>query len=457
MRGFFGSMLGRVFLLLIGGIIISALITHLLAGRERQQVVSQFFHFRAVERVVQFISLLDTVPAEARPQVLAVARGNGIIVDLVPTVALNIVQDADLTDTLRQRVGPGIRIVASAPVKKDCPTPPPRLSDFDLPLRKREFCQIVNATLHDGTPVQLKVRLEPPPPRLLPPWLPYPGLLIFLICLGVLAYMVAKMTMLPLRLLAQAATDFGRDIRHAPMAEKGPTEVRRAAAAFNAMQTQIRRYIHERTHMLAAITHDLQTPLTRLRLRLEKVNDEDLRGRLIGDLTSMQEMIREGLDLARSMDTDEAMQVLDLDSVLDSECADYAESGQDVATVNGHTSASVRAQPVALRRCLGNVISNAVKYGGFARVSAGVERGRAVIRVRDGGPGIPPDKLDAVFEPFYRLENSRSRETGGTGLGLTIARNIAERHGGSLKLRNHPDGGLEAILELPLLAVRPNP
>ncbi len=405
--------------------------------------------------MVQFISLLDAVPTEARPRVLAAARGSGIVASLAPPAATDTVQDADLTDTLQQRLGPAVRVTASAPTSQDCPLVP-RFGNLDLPPRKMEICQLVSATLHDGTAVQMKVRLEPPA-RLLPPWLPYPGLLIFLLCLGVLAFAVAHMATRPLRLLAQAASDFGRDIRHAPMAETGPTEVRRAAAAFNAMQTRIRRYIHERTHMLAAITHDLQTPLTRMRLRLEKVGDEELRGKLIGDLTSMHDMIKEGLDLARSMDTDEAMQVLDLDSLLDSECADYAESGQDVATVNGHTNASVRAQPVALRRCLGNVISNAVKYGGCARVSAGVEDGRAVIRVRDGGPGIPPDKLEAVFEPFCRLENSRSRETGGTGLGLTIARNIAERHGGSLTLRNHPGGGLEAVLRLPLLSVRQGP
>jgi signal transduction histidine kinase len=443
-------MLGRVFLMLIGGIIASALLTHLLAGRERQQMMEQFHRLRAVERVVQFVSLLEAVPVEARPRLAAAARG-GIIAALNPPVeAVTGTPDTALTAALQERLGPGIRITASEPMDTACLVPTQSGNPNPL-LRRAAICRLVNLTLHDGTPVQLNIRLSPPP-QLLPPWLPYPGLLIFLFCLGMLAYAIAHMAIRPLRLLAQAAMDFGRDIGHAPMAEKGPTEVRRAAAAFNVMQTRIRHYIQERAHMLAAITHDLQTPLTRLRLRLEKVNDEDLRTKLVADMSSMQDMIREGLDLARSMDTGEAMQTLDLDSVLDSVCADHADMGQD-AKFEGRTNASLRAQPVALRRCLVNVIDNAVKYGGFARITAGVEGGRVVIRVRDGGPGIPWDKLEAVFEPFYRLESSRSRETGGTGLGLTIARNIAERHGGSLRLRNFPHGGLEAILELPLAPV----
>jgi signal transduction histidine kinase len=446
-KTFFNSMLGRMFLILIGGIIISVLITEFLAGRERQEMLSQFHRFRATERVIQFISLLDTIPVEARPRLVTAAKVNGIFIKLLPTAERNTVQDIDLTETLRQRLGAGIRVTASMPTRQDCP-PLSGPRDVDPP-RINTMCQTVNATLHDGTPVQLNVRLITPVPRVLPPGLSFPGLLLFVFFVGTLAYVVAHMATRPLRMLAQAATDFGRDIRHAPMMEEGPTEVRRAAEAFNIMQTRIRHSIHERTYMLAAISHDLQTPLTRLRLRLEKVKDEDLRNKLVADMESMQHIIREGLDLAHSMYSGEAIQTLDLDSVLESLCADHAESGEDVS-LTSRTNASLRAQPVALRRCLENMIINAIKYGGFARITATLEDGHAVIRVRDGGPGIPRDKIETVFEPFRRLEISRSRETGGTGLGLTIARNIAERHNGSLRLRNHPEGGLEAVLELPL-------
>ncbi len=204
--------------------------------------------------------------------------------------------------------------------------------------------------------------------------------------------------------------------------------------------------------MLAAITHDLQTPLTRLRLRLEKVEDKELQQKLVDDLAVMQDMVREGLDLARSMDSSEAMQRLDIDSLLDSVCADASDAGQQVE-LQGRTRAFVVAQPNALRRCLTNLLDNAFKYGQRAEVSIALDDllpNRVLIRIRDHGPGIPEGQLETVFEPFYRLETSRSRDTGGTGLGLTIARNIAENHGALLDLRNHAKGGLEVLLSLPL-------
>jgi signal transduction histidine kinase len=256
------------------------------------------------------------------------------------------------------------------------------------------------------------------------------------------------MTTRPLKQLAQAAKDLGHDINHPPLALSGASEIRQASAAFNAMQARIRQYIFQRTQMLAAITHDLQTPLTRMRLRLEKVSDRELQERLVGDLSAMQAMVREGLDLARSMDATETMQPLDLDSLLDSVCADASDASQQV-TLGGRASMALLGRPLDLRRCLVNLIDNAVKYGGQAEVKVERLSGAARIRIRDAGPGIADDELARVFEPFYRVESSRSRESGGTGLGLTIARNIAEQHGGSIALANHPDGGLEATLVLP--------
>jgi signal transduction histidine kinase len=277
---------------------------------------------------------------------------------------------------------------------------------------------------------------------------------VFAGCILALAYAVARMATRPLRELASAATQLGRNIASPPLPESGPAEVRDAAVAFNAMQARIRRDIQERTTMLAAITHDLQTPLTRLRLRLEKVEDEDLRERLVADLSAMQRTIAEGLELARSADLREAFASIDFDSLLDSACADARDAGQDV-TLHGRTGANVLGAPGALRRCFTNLLDNAVKYGRFARVEAALEGTHAVVRIRDGGPGIPEDQLAAVFDPFFRLESSRSRETGGTGLGLTIARNIAERHGGTLTLHNLAEGGLEAAVAIPRSAGRP--
>ena len=271
---------------------------------------------------------------------------------------------------------------------------------------------------------------------------------LYTISYVVLAYVIARIAIKPLRELSRAAHNFGNNIGSPPLPENGPTEVRDAARAFNAMQMRIQRDVRERTSMLAAITHDLQTPVTRLRLRLEKVSDAELREKLIGDLALMSETIADGLDLAQSLESREPAVRIDLDSVLASVCEDATDAGHDVR-LEGTTRAFISGSPSALRRCINNLVDNAIKYGNRAEVVANARDGRAIVRIGDEGPGIPADHLESVLDPFVRLETSRSRETGGTGIGLTIARNIAQRLGGTLTLRNRETGGLEAVLDVP--------
>jgi signal transduction histidine kinase len=202
--------------------------------------------------------------------------------------------------------------------------------------------------------------------------------------------------------------------------------------------------------MLVAIAHDLQTPLTRLRLRLEKVTDDDLRNRLLTDLSAIQVMVKEGLEFARSANNEEdPMQKTDLDSMIEAICNDATDAGQEVS-LSGRIGVPIMAQPSSLRRCISNLVDNAVKYGKFAHINIRRDASKVVLSIIDGGPGIPKDQMEEVFQPFNRLENSRSRDSGGTGLGLTIARNIAEKHRGTIKLRNIGDAdfGLEVTLEL---------
>lgn len=445
MKSIFQSMTSRIVLMLIAGVLISALLSLFLAFGERQRMIMQFRDFHAVERVAQFILALDTVRPDLRAPYLAAASGVGIQAEPAGADAQTKEPRSEFADRLQQRLPQGYRIVSTTAKPSDCSLPdnrnPGRAAGY------RVLCEALLITLQDGS--RVRVTFMPPRP---PPLGPHPDVLtygiLFLLSIGVLAAIIARMTMRPLKQLAQAATELGNNIDRPPLPERGATEIRQAAAAFNAMQSRIRHHIQQRAQILAAITHDLQTPLTRLRLRLEKVEDTELRDKLIADLSAMQSMVREGLDLARSIDTAEAMQALDLDSLIDSVCADASDAGQDV-TVAGNTSVSVLARPTALRRCLTNLIDNAVKYGRHAHVNAAHENGYAVIRISDGGAGIPEGELDKVFEPFYRLENSRSRDTGGTGLGLTIARNIVEQHGGTIRLRNRPESGLEVMIALP--------
>jgi signal transduction histidine kinase len=439
-------MTGRVFVTLLLGVLISAALTQLAADAERQRVIEQYRTANQLERAEQLIMATEIVPASARPAYLAVANRPGLRLEVGAPQPVAVGR-SEFAGTLAARLGKGYLIESSIvrPTACDLPHHQPALYGL-LHLKWRGSCESINVRLRDGEELRLQVL----PPRTSAGSQPEFGVAIalFLVCIGGLAYLVARMTTRPLKQLAQAAKDLGQDINHPPLELSGASEIRQASAAFNAMQARIRQYILQRTQMLAAITHDLQTPLTRLRLRLEKVADPELQQRLVGDLSAMQEMVREGLDLARSMDTTETMQMLDLDSLLDSVCADAADANQEV-TLEGSANMALLGRPLDLRRCLVNLIDNAVKYGRQARVTVERGGGAARIRIRDNGPGIDPAELARVFEPFYRIEGSRSRESGGTGLGLTIARNIAEQHGGSITLANHPEGGLEATLMLP--------
>lgn len=273
------------------------------------------------------------------------------------------------------------------------------------------------------------------------------SLAVLLIAVVVLSLLAVRWVTRPLSVLAAAADALGRDIRRPPLLETGPREVSHAARAFNTMQARLGRYLEDRIRLLTAVSHDLKTPITRLRLRAELLDDPVLRDSFTRDLDEMQAMATATLDFLRGLDAKEAVQPVDMRALLESLKADAEETGQRV-TVNGQTAAPYPGRPLALKRCLTNLINNAVTYGGIAHVI--LDDGDKALRilVTDEGPGIPERELERVFEPFYRLESSRSRETGGTGLGLGIARNIARAHGGDLVLRNRAGGGLEAVLTL---------
>jgi signal transduction histidine kinase len=418
-----------------------------LADAERQRVIEDYRDQHLLERAEQLIMATEIVPASARQAYLAVANRPGLRLEVGQAQA-QADGVTEFASALGARLGKGYLIESAAARPAACAMPHHQPALYGLlRLRWRGSCESLNVRLRDGE--ELRLSVLPPRPGLAAPPTDYRAVIALLVVsIGFLAYLVARMTTRPLKQLAQAAKDLGNDINHAPLALTGASEIRQASAAFNAMQARIRQYILQRTQMLAAITHDLQTPLTRIRLRLEKVSDVELKERLIDDLSAMQAMVREGLDLARSMDTTETMQMLDLDSLLDSVCADASDAGQDV-TLSGRAGMALLGRPMDLRRCLVNLIDNAVKYGHDARVTVERINGAARIRIRDHGPGIARAELARVFEPFYRIEGSRSRESGGTGLGLTIARNITEQHGGTVALANHPEGGLQVTLMLP--------
>lgn len=304
-----------------------------------------------------------------------------------------------------------------------------------------------------GDDAWLNVQAKLPPPR---PWHSPTFLIAFIVmtvtAAGLTLWAVRRLTR-PVRLLADAAERLGRDVNAPPLPEAGPSEVATAAAAFNTMASRIRLFVRDRTDMLAAIGHDLRTPITRLRLRAEFMDDDEQRAKMLADLAEMEKMISATLAFARDEAATEPTAPLDLAAlartVVD-EAVDAAPESMDRIAYDGPGHLTVRARPVALKRALANLVGNALAYGGAARVRLlPPADGQVRLTVEDDGPGIPAEEMERMFQPFQRLEGSRNRETGGTGLGLPIARNILRAHGGDVELVNRPGGGLIATMVLP--------
>jgi signal transduction histidine kinase len=436
LQRYFGSMAGRLFLLLLVGVMGSASIALGMADVRRQADLRRIRLERVSDRVQDFISLVNSAPQPLRTELIS--RG---VTGLRAASGEEKVRkvDTELTQRLNSRIGAGIR------------------SDFVIPWTcfprgaDRRFymmldCRLISATLADGFAIKV-VLVTPQADNFGLPGLDPVFLSVLATGVGALTFFAARMAAAPLNDLSRAARALGGDLNRLPLLERGPKEVRDAVRAFNAMQTKLRDHVIDRTQILASITHDLQTPLTRLRLKLERVEDIALRSRLIDDLERMQALVRQGLDFSRGNQTEEPFVLLVLDSLLESVVLDAAEGGGSVALVE-RSGYDVEARPQALQRCLANLLENAVNHGGSAEVSAKQLNGEVHVRIRDHGPGIAPDRLQAVFEPFVRLGSSPSRRAAGVGLGLTIARQLAQKNDAELLLANHPAGGLEACLIL---------
>lgn len=285
---------------------------------------------------------------------------------------------------------------------------------------------------------------------LLDPWAQRVLLVLAAAALAVtpLAWWFARRIAAPIIAFARAAERLGRDPDAPPLTMHGSSEINAAAAAFNVMQDRLRRYVSNRTTMLAAIAHDLRTPLTRLRFRIEAVPDE-LKPKLAADLDEMEAMISATLAFVQDTTRPGERTKLEVSSLVETVMDEAAETGADAAVEHAER-AVVDGDPIALKRLVTNLVDNALKFGSSARGRVFAEAGMAVVEVDDDGPGVPEGDIERAFEPFLRLEGSRSRETGGAGLGLAVVRAIARGHGGEVTLQNRVEGGLRARVTLPL-------
>ncbi|AZE54288.1 Sensor histidine kinase [Pseudomonas synxantha] len=281
------------------------------------------------------------------------------------------------------------------------------------------------------------------------PWFggPLVPLTFQFISLIIAAWYGAKLLSRPIQRLSAAAERLSVDLDSPPLVESGPREARQAASTFNLMQKRIREQVSQRARMLGAVSHDLRTPLSRLKLRLEQIEDTQLQGQMRQDLDDMIGMLDATLSYLHEQRTSETRHWLDVQALVESLSENAQDQGSDVQFSG--TCAPLQVQPMALRSCLNNLIDNALRYAGTAHIELKDSRDALVIRVIDHGPGIAADKREAVFEPFYRLEGSRNRNSGGVGLGMTISKDATERLGGNLSLQETPGGGLTAVMWLP--------
>ncbi|MGI3776433.1 MAG: ATP-binding protein [Janthinobacterium lividum] len=339
-------------------------------------------------------------------------------------------------------------------IQVDMPTAPLTAAEYprDIRVYGGPWMHEVGLSLElpDGRWLNLGVSMRRAPDRQSPDFLE--AFLAMTAAAAALILWAVRRLTAPVRTLAAAAERLGLDVNAAPLPEDGPSEVAKAAAAFNTMAGRIRTFVDNRTFLLTAIGHDLRTPITRLKLRSEFIDDDELRGKFLHDLDELEAMVSATLAFGRDALDREPMAAIDLGAlvrtVLD-EAGDAHPEAAERLGWDGPGRLVVHASPMALKRAFANLVGNAVAYAGGAQVSARAPvDGVVTVLVEDDGPGVPAELLERVFEPFHRGEPSRSRETGGTGLGLSITRNIVRAHGGDVVLRNRDGGGLRAVVTL---------
>lgn len=450
-------------------VLLAGLITAQLAGlafhlHDRGELLSRASGIESARRIADVVRLLDTLGPAERGRFVAVLSSPPLAISLdrppLPRTNGETAQAALFGTFLRRFLGDDRPINIAI---DENPASPPRFPPYMRhpgmgaaeapfgPGMMRYFAPpgfsfVAQVRLRDDTWVTFDSR--EPPEAASWPYRMLLSVLVLLVAVILVSLLAVRWITRPLKTLADAAEELGKDIHRRPLPETGPVEVGRAARALNTMQSRLARYLRDRTRILAAMSHDLKTPITRLRLRAELLDDPQIREKFSKDLEEMEAMVGATLDFMRGLENGERSQRVDVAALLESLQFDARELGGKIE-IEGAASAPYEGRPQALKRCLANLVDNAVKYGKSARVIVDNDAARLKISVRDEGPGIPEAELERVFEPFHRLESSRSRDSGGTGLGLSIARNIAEQHGGTLVLRNLPAGGLEAVLTLP--------
>ncbi len=474
------SLAGQLVVFLLTAIVLAQAVAFIVVTDERRIAVERTTRDQVVARTVDFARLVAESPIDLQNRMMRNASDRRLRFDVSDTSILSR-EDFDERDNVLERriadelgslarevrvvyetegLGAWFRGAKKGEPKIEGKGPGPQGSVGGPPRGGPAFRDFVGLTisinLAPGTTsggrwlnMRTLVRTQPPT---------FEGLALASVIataavLVIIVVFTVRRTTRPLRELAGAAERFGRGEAVAPLSEHGPSDVRQTVVAFNAMQDRLKRFVDDRTRMLAAISHDLRTPITSLRLRAEMVDDAETREAMMRTLADMQTMVEATLSFAKDEATAEATRTVDLAALLDSLCDDLAAIGKDVTFSESDEKLAIACRPTALGRALRNLIENAVNYGVAARVAVRRADDAVVIEIDDDGPGIAEADRARVFEPFIRLETSRSKQTGGIGLGLSIARTIIHAHGGEIALVNRAEGGLRATVTLPTAKV----
>jgi signal transduction histidine kinase len=480
------SLFGRLLLVLAGGLLVAQLLSAAINAAERGRLVSGSFGMQPAQRIADVVQLLDGLGDAERQRVRALFQTPPLVLSLhaaamLPDTAASGWHAQMFAQRLHLAVGEtrqvrlqereGFAAPASSvgtPAMHEGRMRGPggmagggmgpggggggmmgRGAGGGAAPGAAAYMMQIEVQLQDGSWAGFGTSL-PEAPQTLPLRVAL-SLAVLLATVLVLSFIAVRWVVRPLQDLTAAALALGQDLNRPPLPEDGPREVQQAAQAFNTMQQRLLAFINDRTRVLTALSHDLKTPLTRMRLRADLMDDDEQRLRFESDLKEMETMVTHTLDFMRGLGGNEARAPVDMAALLDTLQADNQAMGRQVH-VQGRASQPVMGVAHLLKRALANLVDNAVLYGGQASVVVRQAPGRLSLHIQDAGPGIPQAELERVFDPFYRLEASRSRATGGTGLGLGIARNILRMHGGDVVLNNRPQGGLEAVVTLPTAA-----
>ncbi len=456
------SLGAQTIFILVLGLIVSHFLGLAIYSLDRKEVVMTTEAVDVAERIVGVVNLLQRLPREWREDVVRGSDSRTFSVALGPdATAVGVGQGDDLTDEVTRFLRgqfiewPGDGLVVG--FAQTAPNPQRRLAEStgvtnpitttQLPGDGKSYDYLyVSTRLENGRWLNFAGAI----PRAEDLWPGMSGGYILFVAIGVGALtmrLVGRVTA-PLSAFALAADRLGKNIRAEPLPETGPTEVVQASSAFNEMQERLRRLIENRTQMLAAISHDLRTPVTLLRLRGELMADGEERTKVLDTLDEMESMIASVLEFARGTYHDEPQRRVDLSALVASMCDDMADAGATIE-FDPPDQILLACRRIALKRALTNLIDNAVKYGGVARVRVEDRPDAVEITIEDDGPGIPQDQLDQIFMPFYRIDGSRTSNSGGVGLGLSIAQAIIHGHGGTIHPQNRSDGGLRVRVSLP--------